>query len=647
MRKIALLIGMSEYYSLGLDTLPQAEKNADDLYRVLFDPELGDFPVRNIELLKSPDKSHMKRKIDWLFNNREKDDLLLFYFAGHGVLDEKDRLDLTATDTFLKDDGCLEPSTAINSTYLLNCINNSKSERKVIILDACYSGAIAQGLTGRGTAGVKLKESFGGKGTAILASSNTLERTWDGIYTRYLVEGIETGAADLDRDGWISLEDLHNYVVNRVSDASAQMTMTPRFIPVENRGHSIRLAKSPTDPKLKYERLLQEEYSDENWGKLSDFVRSLLLRKQQEWGISAAEVETIEKRVLQYPSKLLEYEQGLTNEIQKQYPLSAKFQAKLTEFQKYFKLRDEDIAEIHQRVLPQAPPTQSNPAPAQTTIPLSTFSFATAQVKVNSGLLGVTKIEIVKTSSQAQYFVEDLGNGVKLEMVYVPGGQFLMGSPKEEKSSTEDERPQHSVNVPALLMSKYPVTQAQYKTIVGSNPAHFQGSQRPVESVSWDDAQAFCQKLAKQTNKAYRLPSEAEWEYACRAGTKTPFYFGETISPDVVNYDGNYPYGQAPKGVYRESTIDVGIFPANSFGLYDLHGNVWEWCQDTWHENYQGAPTDGSPWLNKNNYRVLRGGSWRYLALYCRSAVRNGIAPGYRYYYIGFRLALSYSPGLP
>jgi formylglycine-generating enzyme required for sulfatase activity len=581
MRKIALLIGMSEYYSLRLDTLPQAEKDADDLYHVLVDPELGDFPVTNIELLKSPDECHMKRKIDWLFNNREKDDLLLFYFAGHGVLDEQDRLYLTATDTFMKDDGRLSQPSAIDSSDLLKCINNSKAERKIIILDACYSGAIDRGLTGRSTAGVKLKESFGGKGTAILASSSTLERTWDGIYTRCLVEGIETGAADLDGDGWISLEDLHNYTVDRVNDASSKMTMTPRFIPLEDRGHSIRIAKSPTEPKLKYERLLQEEYSDENWGKLSDFGRSLLLEKQQEWGISAAEAKTIEERVLQYRSKLIEYQQKLTNEIQKQYPLSAKFQGKLTEFQKYFKLRDEDIAEIHRRVLPQAPPTQPNPTPAQRTIPLSTFSFATAQVKVNSGLEGVTKIEIVKTSGQAQYFVEELGNGVKLEMVHVPGGQFLMGSPKEEKSSTDDERPQHSVNIPDLLMSKYPVTQAQYEAIVGSNPSHFKGPQRPVESVSWDDARAFCQKLSIKTNKLYRLPSEAEWEYACRSGTKTPFYFGETISPDVVNYDGNYPYGQAPKGVYRESTIDVGIFPANSFGLYDLHGNVWEWCQDT------------------------------------------------------------------
>jgi formylglycine-generating enzyme required for sulfatase activity len=196
-------------------------------------------------------------------------------------------------------------------------------------------------------------------------------------------------------------------------------------------------------------------------------------------------------------------------------------------------------------------------------------------------------------------------------------------------------------------MSKYLVTQAQYETIIGSNPSHFKGSQRPVEQVFWDDARAFCQKLAKQTNKPYRLPSEAEWEYACRAGTKTPFYFGATISPDVVNYDGDCPYGNAPKGVYRETTTDVGSFPANSFGLYDLHGNVWEWCQDTWHENYQGAPNDGSPWLNDNNSRLRRGGSWLFNAWNSRSAFRGKETPDCRGNYIGFRLALPLSPGFP
>ncbi|MDB9326877.1 formylglycine-generating enzyme family protein, partial [Nodularia spumigena CS-590/02] len=196
------------------------------------------------------------------------------------------------------------------------------------------------------------------------------------------------------------------------------------------------------------------------------------------------------------------------------------------------------------------------------------------------------------------------------------------------------------VRVPSFFMGKYPVTQAQYQAIMGTNPANFKGEKRPVEQVSWDDAVEFCEKLGQRTGKTYKLPSEAEWEYACRAGTTTPFYFGETITTDLVNYDGNNPYGDAPKGEYRQQTTDVGIFPPNSFGLYDMHGNIWEWCQDTYKENYQGAPTDGSAYEsgNDNDYRLLRGGSWVSLARNCRSANRVRFARASRGYNVGFRL---------
>ena len=153
---------------------------------------------------------------------------------------------------------------------------------------------------------------------------------------------------------------------------------------------------------------------------------------------------------------------------------------------------------------------------------------------------------------------------------------------------------------------------------MGTNPSCFKGSNRPVEKVRWYNAVAFCKRLSQKTGKTYRLPSEAEWEYACRAGTTTPFHFGETITTDLANYGGDYTsYGQEPKGVYRKETREVGSFGvANNFGLYDMHGNVWEWCQDHWHSNYEGAPTDGSADL-------LRGGSWDDFAGYCRSACRS------------------------
>ncbi|MCW9683284.1 SUMF1/EgtB/PvdO family nonheme iron enzyme [Dolichospermum planctonicum UHCC 0167] len=237
-------------------------------------------------------------------------------------------------------------------------------------------------------------------------------------------------------------------------------------------------------------------------------------------------------------------------------------------------------------------------------------------------------------------FTEDLGNGVKLEMIAIPGGTFWMGSPANEAERDDHEGSQHQVTVPSFFMGKYPLTQAQYQAIIGDNPSGFKGNNRPVETVSWDDAVTFCQKLSQRTGKNYRLPSEAEWEYACRAGTKTPFSFGDNITTDLVNYNGNYPYKSAPKGKYREQTTDVGTFPPNAFGLYDMHGNVWEWCEDDWHENYINPPTDGSAWNSRSgsNIKLIRGGSWRRNAGYCRAAARDRGSRGLRYYYCGFRV---------
>ena len=241
-------------------------------------------------------------------------------------------------------------------------------------------------------------------------------------------------------------------------------------------------------------------------------------------------------------------------------------------------------------------------------------------------------------------FTEDLGNGVKLEMIAIPGGTFLMGSPENEAERQDYESPKHQVTVPSFFMGKYPLTQAQYQAILGSNPSYFKGNNRPVETVSWDDAVLFCQKLSQRKGKSYRLPSEAEWEYACRAGTKTPFSFGDNITPDLVNYNGNYPYKSAPKGEYREQTTDVETFTPNSFGLYDMHGNVWEWCEDDWHKNYINAPTDGSAWNSQSDsrYKLLRGGSWGYFARNCRAAHRYRYSRDNRDFNYGFRVVSSF-----
>ncbi|MCH2048998.1 MAG: formylglycine-generating enzyme family protein [Trichodesmium sp. ALOHA_ZT_67] len=267
----------------------------------------------------------------------------------------------------------------------------------------------------------------------------------------------------------------------------------------------------------------------------------------------------------------------------------------------------------------------------------------------------MVRITIRKKKEQAEYYTEDLGNNVELAMVKIPAGKFIMGAPENELDSTHSERPQHEVTVPEFFMGRYPITQGQWKALVETtekierdlkpDPSYFKDDYekynrwtRPVEKVSWLDAQEFCARLTQKTERNYQLPSEAQWEYACRAGTTTPFHFGETITTDLANYRGkddgenklSGSYGRGPKGEYREQTTPVGYFKvANLFGLYDMHGNVWEWCEDDWHDNYEDAPNDGSPWVSSNQdttkyaIKVLRSGSWLNCPGWCRSAFRN------------------------
>jgi formylglycine-generating enzyme required for sulfatase activity len=235
-------------------------------------------------------------------------------------------------------------------------------------------------------------------------------------------------------------------------------------------------------------------------------------------------------------------------------------------------------------------------------------------------------------------------------MVAIPGGTFLMGSPEDEPESFG---PQHDVRVPPFCMGRYPVTQGQWRAVAAlpqveqelkPDPARFKGDNRPVEQVTWYDAVEFCARLSAHTSRQYCLPSEAEWEYACRAGTTTPFHFGETISSDLATYKGRNVYADGPAGEDAKATTPIDHFGlANAFGLSDMHGNVWEWCQDHWHSNYKGAPTDGSAWIEGGNSerRILRGGSWFDDPWYCRSASRNTYGSDNRYNDNGFRVVCS------
>ena len=262
------------------------------------------------------------------------------------------------------------------------------------------------------------------------------------------------------------------------------------------------------------------------------------------------------------------------------------------------------------------------------------------------------------------------------EMVMIPAGSFMMGSPEGEAGRDKNEGPRHEVRIgKAFAVGKYEVTRREYGEFVREtgrdmsggcwvddaaqgwksdggrsweDPGFEQGARHPAVCVSWEDAKSYVKWLSGKTGKRYRLLSESEWEYVARGGTRGPFHFGGTIATDKANYNGNYTYGSGSKGVYRGKTVRVGSFSANDFGLHDVHGNVWEWVEDCWHADYKGAPADGSAWERESGgdcrRRVLRGGSWNSGPGSLRSAIRGWNTAGGRSSGIGFRIARTLTP---
>jgi formylglycine-generating enzyme required for sulfatase activity len=248
---------------------------------------------------------------------------------------------------------------------------------------------------------------------------------------------------------------------------------------------------------------------------------------------------------------------------------------------------------------------------------------------------------VERHSGMAEEWVEELGDGLNLELVYVKGGTFQMGT--QQGLGYPDETPRHLVSLMPFYIGRYLVTQAQWKAIMGRLPdCRFKGPQLPLMNISGEGAAEFCRRLAKKTGKPYCLPSEAQWEYACRAGTSTPFSTGETLTTDYANFVGQPPYREEPVGIYRHVVTPGDTFLPNPFGISDMHGNLWEWCADQWHAEYTGAPFDGGAWDRggEAGYGVARGGSWHEPALNCRSATRLRARLKDDDEFYGFRVAL-------
>lgn len=286
-------------------------------------------------------------------------------------------------------------------------------------------------------------------------------------------------------------------------------------------------------------------------------------------------------------------------------------------------------------------------------------------------LLLLAWMHVLPTNAQLQGVSLELGPGVSLELVAVPAGSFEQGSAETEADRSPDESRRTVTLSRGFLIGRFPVTRAQFerfalesgyrteaekgpsggfgwdgtalrqsKSYTWRTPGFPQEANHPVTMVTHADALAFCRWLKSKTGREFNLPTEAQWEYACRAGTTTQFSFGDTISTDQVNYDGKHPYGDGKKGEYRQRTVPVASLPPNPWGLFEMHGNVWEWCEDTYQESYETAPEDGSAWVVAGvRFRALRGGSWLDSARWCQAAARIRRSASDRPDYAGFRPA--------
>ena len=537
-----------------------------------------------------------------------------FFFSGHGAR-------VKGIDYIIPSDAFIEDieSSAISVNYIIQRLQRCGADNVVLILDACREQGdnISKDIKG---VGEQTEKEAREKGVITICSCSPNEYSWElkdlqqGVFTYALLEGLGSKGRKA------TVERLNEHLKYRVKElAKSQGKQTPSIMadPIE-KSHLILMPKYATKSDISMlKNYCYQAQVDENF----ELAESLWIRVL-ETGVDRDAIKALQKIAIQ--KQKIEVSP---------YRENKNFESKDTNAKKHVSIEESEKGKL--------------------------FTFEV--VKVNSfGSI------VNRRQESARQKIEDLGDGTELEMVYIPGGTFMMGSPKNEKQRRDDEGPQHNVTVSPFFMGKYPVTQGQWRAIASQTnlkvkldlnpePSYFKESyqdidrwQRPVERVKWTEAVEFCERLSKLTGKDYRLPSESEWEYACRAGTTTSFYFGEMITSELANFNGEYTYGKSLKGEYRKETTPVGQFPPNAFGLYDMHGNVYEFCQDVYHENYNEAPTDGSAWEiegdSDSDRRVLRGGSWFSFPWWCRSALRDFYySAGTVNHGLGFRL-VSFPP---
>lgn len=587
----ALLIGVRRYEDERLTQLGAPAADVKALARVLLDPAIAAFDT--VKILIDPARQRAIDAIADLIHDRSTDDLVLLYFSGHGIRDDRGELFLALGATRWN----LPRPKSLPATEVRAYLDDSKSRRQVLILDCCHAGAFMKGAREAVGAPAVTADLFQVKGYAreILCATNVTGYAFEatrargdgtarqlGHYTHFLVEGLQTGEAGGYRE-FVTAVDLHDYASKCLLQAE------PRMRPQHWRDYgeaALVIARNPRAAAIKKSVLLDAE------------LQAALFDKNPRMRIGAVvdlqDLSGGEGRVALEARRLLE-----AREPQEKHPL----------------VRASILLALNRPPEVQARRTTLvGPAPGTV--------------------------------------FRDVDELWCPELVVVAAGRFRMGSPNHEPGRFPNEGPEHEVVfAQPFALGRFPVTFNEFDVFCDATTFPYPGNggwhrgRRPVINVSWEGAQAYLRWLRERTNEPYRLPSEAEWEYGCRAGTNTPFWTGSTITTEHANYNGKYVYGAGMVGEDRKRTTDVDAFAANAWGLHDMHGNVWEWTQDCYKGSYDGVPADGSSYFAAHcKSRVLRGGSWLGEPALARSAVRFRHEPWIELSYLGFRVARTLAP---
>jgi len=666
-KRWALVIGVDQYQDSQISKLEGAANDAKSLADALV--RSAGFPEDQVTVLASdqpferrPIRGNILQRLSNLRGLVPEDGLLLVSFAGHGI-ERGGRGFLCPEDARINGDMALLEATAIPVETVREWIRLTGVKQVVIILDACRNDP-----SGRGEGENRLTESYARQfnfdvrnrevnAFATFYATNVGHVAYEykekkqGYFTWALVDGIK-GAAANDR-GEVTLAGLKKYLEDTV----------PKRVAMDL-GQEKKQRPSAAIEGYKADELV-----------ISVTERVLSLVGGTTAGVDPKAIELSFWQSIQNSTDTNDFKEYLRKYPDGQFAgLARNRLERLTAAAR----SDGGVPNPGPGTSVVSAPSSVNGSNSATTaglttgpggIPLRAYEFDTVKVDSRGSVVDRRK-------GQARYFVEDLGGRVTLEMVAVPAGQFLMGTADAEVDhitreyqrycgdGDEDcrkwaatramsEIPQHSVTLKSFYIGKFEVTQAQWRAVavlpkvdreLNANPSAFRGDELPVEQVSWSDAVEFCARLSRKFGITFRLPSEDEWEYACRGGTVTPFASGENLSPDLANYNGGRPYSGSPQGPSLLGTVAVGsLRSANGFGLYEMHGNVWEWCMDTWHANYHGAPADGSAWVTGGDEatRVLRGGCFINDVAALRSASRGTGPLNARSRCFGFRVVVA------